>query len=537
MDVGILSLTRFGDLIQTTPVVKGLRERYPSAKLHLIVKRRFREVAELLPEIDVIHELDGDALAATLGDPRSGFLDRFRKLGAELEPLTRLHFDSLFDLTHSRSSAALVSLLDVDRRVGFTLDRRGRVLDHHPWLAQLTSGLGARRLWRFNIVDVFLGAAGLTGLRQPVSVRVPEVAREAARRALPTAGPWLAVQLGASTDAKTWSAERFAATLRRLAEHSPDIRVVLVGVRAEQEQSLRLQAQCPGVRFENLVGQTRIDELAALLERVDLLLTCDTGTMHLAAAVGTPTCAVFVGLGSPYETAPYAEGHWVIASRIDCAPCGFDVACAHSACHDDVPPEWLAELLRRRLRRAPVDGLAAAPRADLFETRFDDDGLLELLPLYARPPARSDLLAAAYRPALLQTLEAIPPQSERVWRQVRERYGVEPSEWRARLPEELPRQLESLSDLARRGDQVSDRLADPRGTGAGTHELAKQLVEIDEAIYSITRSEPLLAPLGLSHESDRSSLPDSDLPELAALTGPHYRALSLRVGVLRELIG
>jgi ADP-heptose:LPS heptosyltransferase len=65
-EIGILNLTRFGDLIQTTPVLTGLRKRFPEARLHLIIKSRFRPVASLLPGVDCIHEIDGDAIATAL---------------------------------------------------------------------------------------------------------------------------------------------------------------------------------------------------------------------------------------------------------------------------------------------------------------------------------------------------------------------------------------------------------------------------------------------------------------------------------------
>jgi ADP-heptose:LPS heptosyltransferase len=77
-DIGILNLTRFGDLIQTTPVLAGLRKHHPDARIHLIVKSRFRNAAEMLEGVDVIHEIDGDALAEIVSQPGLAFVDRFR---------------------------------------------------------------------------------------------------------------------------------------------------------------------------------------------------------------------------------------------------------------------------------------------------------------------------------------------------------------------------------------------------------------------------------------------------------------------------
>lgn len=536
-DIGVLNLSRFGDLIQTTPVLTSLRRRHPGARIHLIVKRRFRSVADMLPAVDAIHEVNGDALAEALSRPGIAFVDRFRTVREVVDRLAKTHFDVLFNFTHSRASAVLLSLLDTDRRIGFTLDRNGQRRVDSPWPGHMTTVVRARRLSRFNLVDMYLGAAGVFGSRQPLSVNVPDVAREFAKQRLAGPGPLVAVQLGASTDTKTWSLDRFAETLHHLTQRIPRTRIVLVGVTDEKPQAEKLKAACPEVRFEDLVDKTRIDELAAVLESADLLLTGDTGTMHLAGAVGTTTCGVFVGLGTPYETGVYAEGHWALMSRIACAPCAHNVKCGHTVCHTDIPSEWLADLLQRILEHKPVEGLPPLPRADVLRTRFDEDGLLELVPLHPRQPEPQDLLAEVYRAAFLESLEGVPVRPERLWRHAMEHFGIKPQEWRHALPATLPGHLQKLRELGRRAAEITSLLeqSDMRPTSLQEH--GKTLRETDEAIYAIARAEPLLAPIGLAHEADLEYLPDADLPTLASLSSRVYRNLRRRVAVLRELIG
>ncbi|MCZ6571262.1 MAG: glycosyltransferase family 9 protein [Deltaproteobacteria bacterium] len=535
-DIAILNLTRFGDLVQTSPIVIGLRKRHPAAKIHLIVKRRFRAVAEMLPDVDAIHELDGDALARIVSQPDMGFVERFRKVREMVDRLAEIHFDVVYNFTHSRASAVLLSLLDTERTTGFTLDRNGQRRVDNKWLRHIATLVRARRLSRFNLVDLYLGAAGLCGSRVPVSVHVPEPARTFAAEQLPGPGPRVAIQLGASTDTKTWSVGRFAETLNHLTQRIPSARIVLVGVAAEVEQARKLRDACPGVWFEDLVGKTSIDELAAVLERAQLLLTSDTGTMHLAAAVGTTTCSVFVGLGTPYETAVYAEDHWALMSRISCAPCGYSIKCGHTVCHEDIPPQWLAEFVQRLLEHKPVDDLSSLPRADLLRTHFDENGLLELVPLHPREPEPQDLLALAYRAAFLESIEGVAVQLEPIWQRAQIRFGIQPEEWRKALPSSLPGQLQRMDEIARHAEDIVSRLEDLGDQPAELREGSKSLRETDEAIYAIARSEPLLAPLGLAHESELEDLPDADLPTLAWMSRCVYGSLRRRVAVLRHLI-
>jgi ADP-heptose:LPS heptosyltransferase len=536
-DIGILNLTRFGDLIQTTPVLAGLRKHHPDARIHLIVKSRFRNAAEMLEGVDVIHEIDGDALAEIVSQPGLAFVDGFREVRKVIDGLSKLHFDRLLNFTHSRASAVLLSLLDADEIVGFALDRNGHRRVGSPWLSYLATLVRARKLARFNLVEIYLGAAGLIGKGESLGVRIPRTAREFAAQRLAGNGPLVALQLGASQDTKTWSLEHFAETVRGLRRRMPSSRIVLVGVRAEAETAGALMTACPGVHFEDLVGQTSLDELAAVLQKSDLLLTGDTGTMHLAAAVGTTTCSVFVGLGMPYETAVYAEGHWALMSRIACAPCSHQVKCGHAVCHTDIPSEWLADLLQRILEGSSVADIPPLSRADLLQTHFDEDGLLDLVAVHPRAPEPHDLLAMAYRAVFLESLEGIPVRFETIWQRASERFGVSPQEWSSWLPDTLPERLAELESLGRRAEQLSHQIEGLDTPSDALREAGKALRETDASIYAIARSEPLLAPLGLDLESALEDLPNLDLPILASLSNRHYGILRRRVETLRKLMG
>jgi ADP-heptose:LPS heptosyltransferase len=534
--IGILNLTRFGDLIQTTPVLAGLRKRYPDAEIHLIVKTRFREAAEMLPGVDEIHEIDGDALARLLVDPDSNFLDAFRTVRYLVDELSRVHFDVLFNFTHSRTSAVLLSLLDADHTVGYDLDRRGSRRVENPWLQHMSSLVRARRVTRYNLVDIYLGAAGLIGCGESLYVQVPPRARAFALERLPANAPLVAVQLGASTDTKAWAVSRYAESLNTLARLVPEMRAVLVGVPAEKQLAHELRNACPEVAFEELVGQTSIAELAGVIERCDVLLTADTGTMHLAGAVGTTTCSIFVGLGNPWETAVYAEGHWALASRIGCAPCHHFAKCGFPACHEDVPTDWLAELIARILRGEDPGTLPALPRADLLRTSFDEHGLLDLLPAHRRAPRPHDLMAVAYRAVFLESLAGRPLSLEQIWREGERRYGVSPQHWAELLPGGIVERLHRLEETARSGEEAARRLARGRPDPAEARRAGDLLRQCDERTYEIARSEPLLAPLGLSLEAALESLPEASLPVIAQRSADEYTALRRRAALLRDII-
>jgi ADP-heptose:LPS heptosyltransferase len=535
-EIAILNLTRLGDLVQTSPVLLGLRARHPEARIHLIVKSRFREMAELLPAVDVLHEIDGDAIARTLTDPELSFVDAYAKVSDALEELSRLHFDVVVNFTHSRASAALIALLSADSVVGFAMDREGQRTVENPWLRHMATLVRSRRVSHLNLVDTYLGSLGLAGSGARLGVRVPQGARAFAGRRLGAAGPRVGVQLGASADNKTWSVERYAAALRELAARRPGIRFVVVGVAAERPRAERLIECCPGLDFVDLAGETRVAELAAVLERLDLLLTNDTGTMHLAGAVGAKTCALFVGPGYPWETAVYAEGHWTLHSRIECAPCGHFVRCGHPVCHEEVPPAWLAALVAGLLDGGRAPELAPLARADLHRTTFDEDGLLDLVPQHRRRAAPDDLMALAFRPAFLESFTARPARSAGAWLRARERFGVEPGAWTQELPAELPAQLAEMANAASRAATLAASLAGAAHDAAALRHAGAALERCEQRILALARAEPLLAPLGYSLEEDMLMLPQGDLPALAGSGRAGYERLARRAAVVADII-
>ena len=535
-EIAILNFTRFGDQIQSTPILTGLRKRYPEARIHLIMKSFFRGVTELLPGVDHIHEVDGDALARALTDPDAPFVDRYRAVGEIVAPLLEQHFDLVFNFTHSHSSAILLSMLDAEEVRGAALDRVGDRVVRDPWLAHISTVVRARRLSPFNLVDLYLGSAGLLGCGERLSIRVPESAATSAASLLAGGDLRLGVQLGASDAIRSWTLERFAETIRLVHRALPDLRVVLLGVASEIEKAHALQSACPGIAFDNLVGRTEIGELAAVLERVRLLLTPDTGTMHLAAAVGTPTCSIFLGPAYPHETGPYGEGHWMVHSRVACAPCNHQVRCGLPICHTDVPPEWLAEVCRRILTGSEPDSVSRLPRADLLRSRFDEDGVWELVPVHTRSPDPEDLLCIAYRAAFQETLGGPAARLDRIWERASRRFGTEPTGWGRFVPDDLLPRLSETVTLAQRAGNVAFEMSGPALDPLRAKDHAAALEDIDQRIRALACAQPLLHPLGYALETDLQSLPEADLPILAQESARHYRALHRRASVLEAAV-
>jgi hypothetical protein len=133
-------------------------------------------------------------------------------------------------------------------------------------------------------------------------------------------GGLIAVQMGAAKPFRRWGEGRFSEVIDTLLSRGK--RVVLLGTDNEMDLAVYvLNRSHRGDDIINLVGQTSIKVLGGVLKRCECLITGDTGTMHAAAAVGTPTLSIFFGTAYPWETGPYGNGHGVLYSDVPCAPC------------------------------------------------------------------------------------------------------------------------------------------------------------------------------------------------------------------------
>ena len=127
----------------------------------------------------------------------------------------------------------------------------------------------------------------------------------------------LAINLGTTWLTKQWRVENFDKVIEQILERLPNIKIVLLGSSAELPLVENMKFSGSTI---NLIGKTDLLQLGALLEMCDVCLTCDSGPMHIAAAVGTPTVSLF-GPTSPVRHRPYGKGHRIIEKPVECRPC------------------------------------------------------------------------------------------------------------------------------------------------------------------------------------------------------------------------
>lgn len=296
-----------GDLVMATPILTDLRQAYPNAKITAMCRS---PVCELLKDDPEINELFCFSKSTGFG--------RRREKRNIIERLRKGNYDLGILLTHSFSSGWWFWQGKVNNRIGYECNGRKFLLTK---CLPLPDSIQNQHL--VLTYKMLLQPLGIPISNHPPRLFLSEEEIEQARSLLsrqgvPRGATIVGINPGATYgSAKCWLPERFReVTLRLLSD--PAVYVVYFG---DQATASLVKEICQGLssRAINLAGITSIRQLASIVKLCDVLLTNDSGPMHIADAIGTPIVALF-GSTSEIVTGPYRTGI-VVHKHVECSPC------------------------------------------------------------------------------------------------------------------------------------------------------------------------------------------------------------------------
>jgi len=394
----LMRLERIGDLLMSAPAIAAVREYAPGAKIDLVVGSWNAPLASLIPGIDTIETLDATWLArgATRDNSNQPTLIRHA-----LSWRAR-HYDLAINFEGDIRSHALMALSGSPVRAGFDMAGGGPLLTHRVTFKP--DEHTTTNAWRL-VQAAFerSGAAARAARGATAAAPARETARPANAHAAAADVPQTDRAVGPFSDApfrlvlpadararaaalvvrhgrrmligvhvsggraiKQWPPARFAEVAARLAQ-AQDAVLLLTGTTSDRPIVQEMRAALPGgIEVLDLVGEVDLPLLAATLERCGLLVTGDTGPMHLAAFVGTPIVAIF-GPSDPVRYAPLAAPHRVVRIDLPCAPCN-RIRLPPARCQGHTP-DCLAGVTVDAVCDAARDLLAASPSRDVSPVR------------------------------------------------------------------------------------------------------------------------------------------------------------------------
>jgi ADP-heptose:LPS heptosyltransferase len=381
----VIKLASIGDLLLATPALRALRETYPQARIDLLVTPGSADLLagwEIVDEIIVLDKYLFDSPKQVLTDPL-----RLRRLFPLWQRLRSAHYDAVLLLHHLTLPFGRLKHQLLVRATG----ARWRVgLDNgHGWFLNVRvkdEGFGAMHEADYNLA--IAAAVGAHTSDRRLIVPLSEAEREQARYLLymdeapdPFMRPIIAMHPGSGgySTARRWAPERFAALADTLYREVGGQLVLLGGPEERELHQHILSLLRSGVPARSFAGKGSVKVTTAVLEQVDLFIGNDAGVMHLAAAAGTPTVAIF-GLSNHRAWGPYTgslPGRQAVVVRLDlpCMPCFYRG-------HELGTPEGCAT--RDCLAQLGVDPVATAARSLLLQA-----GYRPASPLHTSQPSQA----------------------------------------------------------------------------------------------------------------------------------------------------
>lgn len=335
--VVIVRASRLGDFICATPAFDALRHALPGADISLVGLPFVRELARRLSTLDRFIPFPGfPGIAEQYFEPRrtAAFFARMQHerfdLAIQLHG-SGVHSNPFTLMLGARRTAGLIRPGDPPGRLdaAFPMEAGGHEVDA---LLAFTS---------------FLGAPSRTTRPRLVLFPNDRVAASRALAGLPR--PWVGIHPGAREATKRWPLAHFASLAADLRRRRGGSLILLGGpeeVAATREIESRLDFPC-----RRLAGQLSLPAMAALVARLSVLVTNDSGPAHIAYALGTRSVTLFGGT-DPARWGPRGGNHLVLSHAVPCRPCQGDHCRFGFACLEAIRPEAVA---------AAAEGLLAAP--------------------------------------------------------------------------------------------------------------------------------------------------------------------------------
>ena len=346
-----------GDAVLSVPVIKAIREAYPEAYIALVTSSRAKTLVELCPYIDELFAIEMDEISNALNPFNGEKLTNVWRLVSELRSR---RFDVIADFTRIGSRfnavkrAVLFNLIQGKRIVGrntrgWGFFLHGKVFDpdeEHEveHLMNVAKLLGTEQLQRLGQtqglleLELFLSDDDRTHVKSFFE-----------ENGVSNERPVVGINPNAFWTSKRWMEERFASVADRLTSYH-DAVVILVGSRGDIPLVEKIRSQMKSSSI-NAAGKTSLRQLGALLEKLDLFITNDSGPMHIATAAKTPIIALF-GPEKPVRYDPYcAEDMKIVFWKgVKCSPC-LKIECSDPKCLKSITVEEVLTGAERLLSR------------------------------------------------------------------------------------------------------------------------------------------------------------------------------------------
>jgi ADP-heptose:LPS heptosyltransferase len=304
-----------GSLILSSPMVRAVRQAYPNASVDLLTIEQNRALSDILPIFDRVYTIETRSLFSIL-----------KSMFVALRRIRREKYDVIIDAEFFSRFSALVSYLARPRySVGFYLPEiwRGNFLTHPVHFNYYRHAIVT-----FMALAKRLGVESSNYALEPLVISNEVESKVQAKLEVIGVMPGrrlvcVNVNTGPLSPERRWPEVSFAKLIRLILSEFPDVTIVLVGASCDVPAATKMCSLLSSedqARLLNVAGKFNLQELCALLTKSELLITNDSGPLHIAEALVVPTISFF-GPETPLLYGPTGDNHVVFYKGIYCSPC------------------------------------------------------------------------------------------------------------------------------------------------------------------------------------------------------------------------
>lgn len=394
--VGVIQLSRIGDVLQTCQVYINYKQKNKDAYLVLIARKKFAQPLEFITKkyFNKIIYLDFDNYINN-----SNNLNEFREYFYKtLSEINSVKFDTISNLTFSRTSSLLCSLINSDVRTGPCLNSSMALTIEDQWSQYLYANVLGNKLNPFALVDIYKRIIGENGWQSNISSPLA-----ISKQNLIVIHPF------ASHERKYWKAEKWREVIYKVLKDNHDIRIIIVGAQSELIHSKKM-LEGPLIskyldRIENLVGKINLEGVYQKLLTAKLFIGHDSSIGHLATFASCKTLTISLGTVRPIETTPYGEDTYCIVPATKCFPCNPTEDCSLFQCHLDIPYQTINGLINVLLSKQQVDEKTFKEQipafllsaSKVYKMAFNVSGFAELQELFSNDKNETEVMKLIYR--------------------------------------------------------------------------------------------------------------------------------------------
>jgi ADP-heptose:LPS heptosyltransferase len=359
--LGIVQLTRFGDLIQTAQAIEELKKNNPEYRIVLIARSQFAKPLDFVLKkvFDKIYYLETKKIF--MNSEISGVSTSISSLNSFLSEINAETIEVLINLSFSKSSSYLSSLIKSVHKIGPFFDLENKMQINDKWSQILYATVMRGALNPYTLIDLFKNIIGIKS-NDLKNTNTPTTSRNNT----------IIIHPFASQERKAWKAEKWVEVIYRTLRDNEQCTLKIVGAKNEVLKS-HLITENPllksfGGRIQNLTGKTTLAELSDELKKAKLFVGHDSMVGHLAALNKTITLTVSLGSVRPHETTPYHENAYNLAPRTKCFPCFPTDSCSFNQCHHDIPYQVVSSAIKQLFDKGEINCEWAKSSISSFHT-------------------------------------------------------------------------------------------------------------------------------------------------------------------------